>query len=103
MFDKNHDGMLAIPELKDFLQSKGEPLSDEELNSIFSYVDLDGNGKIDMNEFLKLVDLFSYFSHYKLTNYAIIKLDVKVNQIHFIKFHFFCKKKTEKQKKDIVL
>ncbi|XP_069106447.1 calmodulin-like [Argopecten irradians] len=51
-FDKNGDGSLDCEELRKVLCSIGESLTDEEAEEMFKMVDVDNNGKVDLDEFL---------------------------------------------------
>ena len=51
--DKDGSGTLTIQELRDFLNSLGEHLSEMEVEAILDNADSDGNGVIDFNEFMK--------------------------------------------------
>jgi calmodulin len=55
-FDVNGDGVMDKSEMKDMMTSAaGKPVSDNEVNGLFSKGDLDGDGQIDMQEFVKLM------------------------------------------------
>lgn len=51
--DKDGSGTLTLKELRDFLNSLGEHLSEMEVEAILDNADSDGNGVIDFNEFIK--------------------------------------------------
>lgn len=53
--DKNGDGYVTLLELKVYFLNMGLKLSDDELYSFISGVDLDRNNKIDIKEFLSYV------------------------------------------------
>ena len=55
LFDKNKDGILSTAELGSVLKNIGLSPTEEELNDIINEVDMDGNGTIDYDEFLKLL------------------------------------------------
>ena len=44
---------MTLKELRDFLNSLGEHLSEMEVEAILDNADSDGNGSIDFNEFMK--------------------------------------------------
>eukprot|EP00928_Gymnodinium_smaydae_P035021 TRINITY_DN2470_c0_g1_i2.p1 TRINITY_DN2470_c0_g1~~TRINITY_DN2470_c0_g1_i2.p1 ORF type:complete len:270 (-),score=85.40 TRINITY_DN2470_c0_g1_i2:377-1186(-) len=50
--DTEQKGYLDSEEFKKLLQSKGEPLSDDEVAEMFKNADTSGDGKIDLDEFL---------------------------------------------------
>ena len=52
-FDKNSDGKIDKAELKDgYNNLMGKIMSDDEVESIFTKIDIDSSGFIDYNEFL---------------------------------------------------
>lgn len=51
-FDKDHNGSISIKELASMMKSLGQNPTDQELREIISEVDIDGNGHIDFNEFV---------------------------------------------------
>lgn len=55
VFDKNGDGFISPAELKETITSIGEKLSDDEIKTMFSQADIDGDGLIDYEEFVKMM------------------------------------------------
>jgi Ca2+-binding EF-hand superfamily protein len=51
-FDSNNDGKLDRNELRTGYSKMNKIISDEELNTIFSMIDVDGSGFIDYTEFV---------------------------------------------------
>ena len=77
LFDsvKGEDGMVAIDKLKEsFMKME---LSEVSAETLFQYMDQDGNGKIDFNEFITAaVEQFSYFREEELLEtFRVIDLD----------------------------
>ena len=77
LFDsvKGEDGMVAIDKLKEsFMKIELSAVSAE---ALFQYMDQDGNGKIDFNEFITAaVEQFSYFREEELLEtFRVIDLD----------------------------
>lgn len=56
-FDKNKDGKISIDELKDVIGALSPNASQEETKSMMKEFDLDGNGYIDLDEFVALFQL----------------------------------------------
>ena len=56
MFDKNKDGKITIIELANVMRSLNLDPTEEELKEMIDEVDLDGNGEIDFEEFVTLMN-----------------------------------------------
>ncbi|KAL1215263.1 putative calcium-binding protein CML23 [Cardamine amara subsp. amara] len=56
-FDKNRDGKISIEELKDVIGALSPTASQEETTSMMKEFDVDGNGFIDMDEFVALFQI----------------------------------------------
>ncbi|CAG2241634.1 CALM [Mytilus edulis] len=56
LFDKNGDGYVTAPELKTILSNNGEKISDEELDAMVKDADVDGDGKINYQEFVSMLE-----------------------------------------------
>jgi calmodulin len=54
--DKDGSGRLSTKELKDVMKSFGGKLSDEQLEEMFKNADADGDGQVDYQEFLKVME-----------------------------------------------
>lgn len=52
LFDKNKRGYITPSDLRAVLQCMGEELSEEEIDDMIAEVDIDGDGKIDFEEFI---------------------------------------------------
>ncbi|KAH3757111.1 VU91B calmodulin [Pelomyxa schiedti] len=55
LFDTSGDGVISANELRQALISQGEPLTPEEAESLISIADKNGDGKLDIKEFLILL------------------------------------------------
>ncbi|KAJ7942882.1 Calcium-binding protein [Quillaja saponaria] len=53
-FDVNGDGRISSSELGSIMGSLGQPATEEELQGMIREVDADGDGYIDLNEFIEL-------------------------------------------------
>eukprot|EP01120_Amphizonella_sp_Union-15-10_P003703 TRINITY_DN14118_c0_g1_i1.p1 TRINITY_DN14118_c0_g1~~TRINITY_DN14118_c0_g1_i1.p1 ORF type:complete len:153 (-),score=43.97 TRINITY_DN14118_c0_g1_i1:118-576(-) len=55
LFDKDGDGAITKKELRTVLHSLGQNPTEEELSEMIKEVDTDGNGAIDVDEFLMMM------------------------------------------------
>lgn len=55
LFDKDGDGVISTWELKSVLRALGQNPTKEELAEMIQEADLDGNGIIDFDEFIKMM------------------------------------------------
>lgn len=55
VFDQDGNGYISARELRTVMASLGRKLTDEEVDDIIREVDLDGDGQIDYEEFLKMM------------------------------------------------
>ncbi|CAI9781326.1 unnamed protein product [Fraxinus pennsylvanica] len=55
LFDKNGDGCITTTELGNVMRSLGQNPTEDELRDMIKEVDADGNGTIDLPEFLNLM------------------------------------------------
>ena len=56
-FDKDKDGLVSLDEIRLHLLETGKGISEIELLDLFKKADTNGDGKIDVTEFTKLVEL----------------------------------------------
>ena len=54
VFDRDGNGFLDAVELRNALARDGEPLTAKELDELFRDADIDGDGKINYDEFAKI-------------------------------------------------
>ena len=54
-FDKDGNGLISPSELKQSMSDMGQELSAEEIDEMIKKVDIDGDGHLNYNEFIKLV------------------------------------------------
>ena len=55
MFDRNKDGYVDAKELKSLLTTMGERLTDAELAEFMREADMDGDAKLNYEEFVKMM------------------------------------------------
>eukprot|EP00168_Porphyra_purpurea_P010484 TRINITY_DN25_c0_g1_i2.p2 TRINITY_DN25_c0_g1~~TRINITY_DN25_c0_g1_i2.p2 ORF type:complete len:152 (-),score=64.87 TRINITY_DN25_c0_g1_i2:53-508(-) len=57
VFDKDNSGKISADELRQVMNNLGEKLSDEEVNEMIREADTNGDGEIDVKEFIKMMRL----------------------------------------------
>jgi len=55
IFDKDKDGYITTKELGDIMKGLGQNPSEAELQNLINEVDIEGNGTIDLKEFIGLM------------------------------------------------
>eukprot|EP01084_Bolivina_argentea_P124141 219985_1 len=55
VFDKDSNGFISAAELKHVMTNSGETLTDEEVDEIIRQADIDGDGQINYEEFVKMM------------------------------------------------
>eukprot|EP01114_Cavostelium_apophysatum_P005133 TRINITY_DN15804_c0_g1_i1.p1 TRINITY_DN15804_c0_g1~~TRINITY_DN15804_c0_g1_i1.p1 ORF type:complete len:151 (-),score=46.87 TRINITY_DN15804_c0_g1_i1:95-547(-) len=55
VFDKNGTGLIEIADLKHVLTTIGEKLSPQEVDGVMKEADTDGDGKINLQDFLRVM------------------------------------------------
>lgn len=55
VFDKDGNGTISAAELLTTMKELGEVITDEEINLMIKEADLDGDGQMDFNEFLRIM------------------------------------------------
>lgn len=64
VFDKDGNGFISAAELRHVMTNLGEKLSDNEVDEMIREADVDGDGQINYDEFVKV----SYTNHNNYTN-----------------------------------
>ena len=55
VFDRDGDGLISEEELRLTMSNLGEPMTEAEVRSMIAEADLDGDGKINFQEFSRLM------------------------------------------------
>ncbi|XP_041027211.1 calmodulin-2/4-like isoform X1 [Juglans microcarpa x Juglans regia] len=55
VFDKDQNGFISAAELRDVMTNFGEKLTDEEVDEMIREADVDGDGQISYEEFVKVM------------------------------------------------
>lgn len=55
VLDQDGSGSISAVEIRNFLTTVGETVTDEEVNEMVSQADVDGDGQIDYGEFVKMM------------------------------------------------
>lgn len=55
-FDVDQDGFITAPELRYVMTKDGDTITDEHVRYVIEECDVDGDGRISYEEFVKLVD-----------------------------------------------
>ena len=56
MFDKDRDGSITIKELANVMRTLSHTTTDQDIADMIAEVDIDGNGKIEFEEFVSLMN-----------------------------------------------
>jgi len=65
LFDTDKDGFISQDELKENIAKFDESLTDAEIDEIFREADQNRDGKIDLEEYLGLMDAIGSLSKYQ--------------------------------------
>lgn len=79
VFDKDQNGFISAAELRHVMTNLGEKLTDEEVDEMIKEADVDGDGQINYEEFVKVMmakwgnyshifSLFFFLSFFELNN-----------------------------------
>jgi calmodulin len=53
VFDKNNKGLITVSDLKNIMTTLGDKLSEDEINTMIREADIDNNGNINYEEFVR--------------------------------------------------
>lgn len=86
VFDKDQNGFISAAELRHVMTNLGEKLTDEEVDEMIREADVDGDGQINYEEFVKVM-MAKWGSNSPKTEYWK-KWVKKTGQISLMKFLF---------------
>ncbi|XP_039144986.1 calmodulin-like [Dioscorea cayenensis subsp. rotundata] len=55
IFDKDQNGLISADELRSVMANLGEKLTDEEVNEMIREADIDGDGQVNYEEFVRIM------------------------------------------------
>ncbi|XP_052103548.1 calmodulin-like [Mytilus californianus] len=55
VFDKEANGFITVEELRDIMGNMGEKMTEEEVEEMIQEVDIDGDGRVYCDEFVKML------------------------------------------------
>ena len=55
IFDRDGNGYIDMMELKSVVTRMGAPITEQEADELFKEADLNGDGKLDYDEFVKMI------------------------------------------------
>ena len=56
LFDKDHSGTISVDEIAKIMKNFGNPLSKDEVREMIKDIDTSGDGELDFNEFITLME-----------------------------------------------
>lgn len=72
VFDKDQDGSITQDELRSVMSNLGQKLSSQELDEMIKEADIDGDGKINYKEFVKMMVRLSAYAMRALLTWITI-------------------------------
>ena len=93
--DTNGDGQVTKEELKALLSTLGESVDDAVIDEMIKIADVNGDGKVDFNEFVKaatewLVNNLYIFENKFMLFISFFSLSIYTFPTNFISFIFVC-------------
>lgn len=55
VFDRDNNGFISATELRHVMKSLGEALTDEEVDEMIEQADVNGDGQVNYEEFVKMM------------------------------------------------
>ncbi|KAG8379521.1 hypothetical protein BUALT_Bualt07G0097700 [Buddleja alternifolia] len=55
VFDKDQNGLISVAELRNVMTNIGEKLTDEDVNEMIREADVDGDGQVNYEEFVRMM------------------------------------------------
>ena len=55
MFDKDHSGSISVDEISKIMKNFGNPMSKDEIREMIKDIDTSGDGELDFDEFVTLM------------------------------------------------
>eukprot|EP00949_MAST-11_sp_MAST-11-sp1_P004691 g4691.t1 len=77
VFDKDGNGFISAAELRHIMTNLGEKLTDEEVDEMIREADIDGDGQINYEEFVKMMMSKSIMNNKKTTMEFVKKMIVQ--------------------------
>lgn len=72
MFDKDGNGHISATELRHVMTSLGEKMTEEEVDEMIREADVDGDGQINYQEFIKMMVSRVFLYIFLYTQYTYI-------------------------------
>jgi calmodulin len=80
VFDKDGNGFISSAELRHVMTNLGEKLTDEEVDEMIREADVDGDGQINYDEFVKMMVDFYFNSFRCLSSYVTYHPECNLNK-----------------------
>ena len=81
VFDKDGNGFISAAELRHVMTNLGEKLTDEEVDEMIREADIDGDGQINYEEFVKMMYSYLIASLPRFSDFTRILQDGQVREL----------------------
>ena len=81
VFDKDGNGFISAAELRHVMTNLGEKLTDEEVDEMIREADIDGDGQINYEEFVKMMYSYLIASLPRFADFTLILQDGQVREL----------------------